>query len=62
MKRHLVMGIVAVPVFLVLASWNGVVAVLFAIAVLTRILTSLYRRSMGGDIFGNADIDRRRND
>jgi hypothetical protein len=59
-KRYLVVGIVAVPVFLVLARWNGVVAVLFAIAVLTWILASLYRRSMGGDIFGGSDIDRRR--
>lgn len=62
MKRHLVVGIVAVPIFLVLAPWNGVVAVLFAIAVLTWILTSLYRRSMDGDVFGNADIDNRRHD
>ncbi|HEU4972000.1 MAG TPA: hypothetical protein VFT35_08790 [Gaiellaceae bacterium] len=62
MKRHLVVGVVAVPIFLVLARWNGVVAVLFAIAVLTWILTALYRRSMGGDIFGNADIDKRRQD
>jgi len=62
MKRHLVVVIVAVPIFLVLARWNGVVAVLFAIAVLTWILTSLYRRSMGGDVFGNADMDKRRHD
>jgi hypothetical protein len=60
MKRHLIVGIVAVPIFVILARWNGVVAVLFAIAVLTWFLASLYRRSMGGDIFGGSDIDRRR--
>jgi hypothetical protein len=57
-KRLLVGGIVAVPVFLALAWWNGVVAVLFGIAVLTWILGSLYRWSVGGDIFG----DKRRPD
>ena len=30
------------------------VAVLFAIAVLTWILAALYRRSMDGDIFGDS--------
>ena len=40
MKRVLVAGIVAIPVFL-------------AVAVLTWILASLHRLSMGGDIFGD---------
>jgi hypothetical protein len=53
MRRHLIVGIVAVPVFLALAWWNGAVAVLFAIAVLTWILAGLYRWSVGGDIFGD---------
>lgn len=53
MKRLLVGGIVAVPVFLALAMWNSAVAVVFAIAVLTWILASLYRWSVGGDIFGD---------
>jgi hypothetical protein len=57
-KRLLAGGIVAVPVFLALAWWNGAVAVLFGIAVLTWILASLYRSSVGGDIFG----DKRRPD
>ena len=55
--RLLVGGIVAVAVFVVLAWWNGVVAVLFAIAVMTWNLTSLYRRSVGGDIFGDKRHD-----
>jgi hypothetical protein len=58
MKRLLVGGIAAIPVFAALAWWNGVVAVLFGIAVMTWILGSLYRWSMGGDIFG----DKRRPD
>lgn len=50
--------LVAVPVFIVLALWNGPVAVIFAIGVLTWLPTSLYRRSVGGDVFGNNDEAR----
>ena len=52
------MALVAVPVFLLLALWNGGVAVLFGIAVLAWELAELYRWSQGGDMFG--DDDRRR--
>ena len=57
MKRILVEGIIAVPIFIALAWWNSAVAVLFGIAALTWILAELYRLSQGGDIF--PDRDRR---
>jgi hypothetical protein len=47
--------LVAVPVFIVLALWNGAVAVLFAVGVLTWLLAGMYRRSVGGDVFGEND-------
>lgn len=59
MVHRLLLGVVAaVAVFLALALWNGAVAVLFAIAALTWLLAGLYRRSVGGDVFGD-DVRRR---
>ena len=53
MKRLLVEGIVAVPIFIALAWWNSAVAVLFGVAALAWILAELYRLSQGGDVFGD---------
>jgi hypothetical protein len=50
--------IVAIPVFLALAWWNGAVAVLFGIAVLTYVLSTLYWKYSADDPFAGA-IDRR---
>ena len=58
MRRTLILVLVAVPIFLALARWNGAVAVLFGIAVVTWVLAEAYRWSQGGDMFG--DDDRRR--
>ena len=58
MRRNLVLALVAVAVFLALTRWNGVVAVLFGIAVLTWVLAELYGWSHGGDVFGGDDPRR----
>lgn len=50
--------LVAVPIFLVLARWNGAVAVLFGIAVLTWVLAEAYRWSQDGDMFGDDEPRR----
>jgi hypothetical protein len=49
----LIGAVVAVLVFVALARWNGAVAVLFGVAALTWLLASLYRSSVGGDVFGD---------
>ena len=54
-KRILVEGVIAVPIFIALAWWNSAVAVLFGIAALAWILGGLYWRSQGGDIFRGWD-------
>ena len=58
MRRNLILVLAAVPIFLVLARWNGAVAVLFGIAVLTWVLAKAYRWSQGGDMFGDDDRGR----
>jgi Ca2+/Na+ antiporter len=58
MRGLLVACIVAVPVFLALARWNGAVAVFFAIAVLAFVLSTLYWKYSAEDPFAGA-IDRR---
>jgi hypothetical protein len=58
MRRMLVVCIVAVPVFLALARWNGAVAVFFAIAVLAYVLSTLYWKYGADDPFAGA-VDRR---
>jgi hypothetical protein len=66
MRRLLFVSIVAVPVFIGLAMWNGAVAVLFGIAVLTYVLSTLYWRLGAEDPFRGAitrrDADRRERD
>jgi hypothetical protein len=57
-RWNVILALVAVPIFLVLARWNGAVAVLFGIAVLAWELAELYRWSQGGDMF--SDDERRR--
>lgn len=54
MRRLLVVCIVAVPVFLALARWNGVLAVFFAIAVLAFVLSTLYWKFGAEDPFAGA--------
>jgi hypothetical protein len=54
-KRILVEGIIAVPIFIALAWWNSAVAVLFGIAALTWILGGLYWRSQADDVFRGWD-------
>ena len=54
-KRILVEGVIAVPIFIALAWWNSAVAVLFGIAALAWILGGLYWRSQGGDIYRGWD-------
>lgn len=46
--------IIAVAVFVVLATWNGAVAVLFAIAALTFVLSNLYWRLGAANPFEGA--------
>ena len=46
--------IIAVPVFVVLATWTGAVAVLFAIAALTFVLSNLYWRLGAANPFEGA--------
>ena len=61
MRRMLVVFIVAVPVFLALARWNGFVAMLFGVAVLAFVLSTLYWKIGAEDPFAGAidPIDRR---
>ena len=54
MRLGVVLTIIAVPVFVVLATWNGAVAVLFAIAALTFLLSTLYFRNGSADPFEGA--------
>ena len=54
MRRLLVACIVAIPVFLALAQWNGAVAVFFAIAVLAYVLSTLYWKFSAEDPFAGA--------
>jgi hypothetical protein len=58
MLRLLIASVAAVAVFLALALWNSAVAVVFGIAALTWLLAELYRRSLGGDIFGDDESRR----
>ena len=58
MRRMLIVCIVALPVFLALARWNGAVAVFFAIAVLAYVLSTLYWKYGADDPFAGA-VDRR---
>ena len=58
MRLLLLATVVAVPVFVFLATWNEAVAVLFAIAVLTYVLSTLYFRLGSVDPFEGA-ITRR---
>ena len=58
MRRALVAVVVSVAVFAALASWNSAVALVFGIAALTWFLATLYRWSVGGDVFG--DDEKRR--
>jgi hypothetical protein len=55
MRRILLGGVVALAMFALLALWNGAVAVVFGIAALTWVLASLYRLSVGGDVFGDRE-------
>jgi cobalamin synthase len=58
MLRLLIASVAAVAVFSSLALWNSAVAVVFGIAALTWLLAELYRRSLGGDIFGDDESRR----
>jgi hypothetical protein len=58
MLRLLIASVAAVAVFVALALWNSAVAVVFGIAALTWLLAELYRRSLGGDIFGDDESRR----
>jgi len=66
MRLLVLATIVAVPVFVVLATWNGAVAVLFAIAALAFVLSTLYFRLGSADPFEGAlttrDGERRNRD
>ena len=66
MRLILLATVVAVPVFIVLATWNGAVAVLFAIAALSFVLSNLYFRLGSADPFDGAittrDGERRNRD
>ena len=55
------MSILAVPVFFALASWNGAVAMLFGIAVLALVLSTVYWKFGAEDPFDGA-IDKRTRD
>jgi hypothetical protein len=54
MRLLLVATIVAVPVFVFLATWNSAVAVVFAIAALAFVLSTLYWRLGSADPFAGA--------
>ena len=49
MRRLLVTAVVALPAFLVLSWWNAFVGVVFGIAAITWILSSVYFASGGRD-------------
>ena len=54
MRLLLLVSIVGVGVFIALATWNGAVAVLFGIAVLAYVLSTLYWRLGAEDPFRGA--------
>ena len=61
MLRLLIVIALAVPVFVALASWNGAVAMLFGIAVLAFVLSTLYWKLGAEDPFRGA-ITKRKGD
>jgi len=59
MRKLVLASVVAVAVFFALASWNGAVAVLFGIAFLACVLSTLYWKYGAEDPFGGAITKRK---
>jgi glucose uptake protein GlcU len=58
MRRLLIGSVAALGVFLLLAHWNSAVALVFGIGALAWIVSGLYWRSLGGDVFGDEENRR----
>jgi hypothetical protein len=56
----LLVFVLAIPVFIALAAWNGTAAMLFGIAVLAFVLSSLYWKLGAEDPFRGAITKRNR--